>query len=154
MAFKMKDSPAKRGAIIGVGPNAGSPMQLGVAGQLLKRGAKYLYKKAFGSTTKKVTSKTKTTKKKSFQGSGLSSDGTGFYTYKGKHNQPITTYTDSKGRTLNIWGEPGSYVINPTAKQTSLGLKHQNEILKEANRVAINNPSVRKNHRPFVPKSE
>ncbi len=147
----MKESPAKRGAIIGVGPNADSPMQLGL-GKLLYKGAQHLYKKFAGSTTKKVVSKTKTTTNKGFQGSGLSSDGTGFHTFKGKHNQPITTYTDSKGRTLNIWGEPGSYVINPTAKQTSTGLKHQNEILKEANRAAINNPSVRKTHRPFVPK--
>ena len=149
----MKGSPAKRGVIIGVGPNADSPMQLGL-GKALYKGAKHLYKKFAGSTTKKVVSKTKTTTSKGFQGSGLSPDGTGFFTAKGKHNMPITTYTDSKGRTLNIWGEPGSYVINPTAKQTSLGLKHQKEILNEANRVAINNPSVRKNHRPYVPSTQ
>lgn len=56
MAYQMKGSPAKRGAIEGVGPNA-SPMQLGWAARLLFKGGRKISKSVSDWWTKKIAEK-------------------------------------------------------------------------------------------------
>jgi hypothetical protein len=114
MAFKMKESPAKRGAIMGVGPNADSPMQFGLIGKGLKLGYKYA-KKLVGSsskTAKKTTTKKKTTPKKTNDG---------FRTWKTKDGTTI----------IEVEGTPGNYTIATTRTQRYSG--DLDKILAEAN---------------------
>ena len=120
----MKESPAKRGAIMGVGPNADSPMQFGLIGKGLKLGYKYA-KKLVGSsskTAKKTTTKKKTTPKKTNDG---------FRTWKTKDGTTRTTYSDKKGNIIEVEGTPGNYTIATTRTQRYSG--DLDKILAEAN---------------------
>ena len=118
----MKESPAKRGAIMGVGPNADSPMQFGIVGKL----AKYAYKKIVGKSTKKTVTKTKTKNK-----TKVNKTNTGFRTWDDR-GTTRTTYTDAKGNMIELEGKPGNYTIATTRTQrTSVG--DMDKVLKEAN---------------------
>ena len=121
----MKESPAKRGAIMGVGPNADSPMQFGIIGKGLKIAYKY-GKKLIGSSSK-AAKKTKTKKK-----TAPKKTNTGFRTWDDKGTKR-TTYTDAKGNTVELEGTPGNYTIATTRTQRVSNIDDFDRIVKEAN---------------------